>query len=63
MKKGDIVRTWSQHSKYWEYGVILDKEIHVSPVNKEKHEYVVYFFRDCTIDPMLARHLEVISES
>ena len=63
IKKGDIVRTWSNVAKYWEYGVVLDKQIHVSPVNKERHEYIVYFFRDCTIDPMLERHIVVISES
>ena len=61
MKKGDIVRTWSTYIKYWEYGIVLDERIHVSPVNEEKYEYIVYFFRDCTIDPMLERHLEVVS--
>ena len=63
MKKDDLVRTWSKIQKRWEYGIILSEDIHVSPVNNELYEYEVYFFCDHTCDPMLKRHLEIISET
>ncbi len=63
MKKGDLIRSWSKIQKCWEYGIILSENIHVSPVNNELYEYEVYFFNDHACDPMLKRHLEVISET
>ncbi len=63
MKRGDLIKTWSHYMKKWEYGIVLGRQIHVSPVNKELYEFLVYFFHDHQVDPVLEKHMEIISET